>query len=210
MKIAIIGAGNVGATLGSRWAKGGHEVIFAVRDPHNEKVQPLIQSIGRNACVDSIEQAVTKSEVVLLATPWSAVKDAVRAAGNLKEKILIDCTNPLKEDLSGLSVGFSTSAAEEIAHWAKGARVVKAFNTIGTKNMANPAYGQDRVSMFICGDDNAAKKTVSGLAEELDFHVVDTGPLMTARYLEPMAMLWIQMAFTGGYGEDFAFKMLKR
>ena len=210
MKIAVIGAGNVGATLGRRWAKAGHEIVFGVRDPHHEKMQHLIKSIGRNAAVDSIDKAVVVAEVVVLATPWEAAQEVIRTAGNLVEKIVIDCTNPLKEDLSGLSVGFATSAAEQIANWAKGAKVVKAFNTIGSKNMANPVYGSDKITMFICGDDREAKKIVSQLADELGFHVVDTGALMTARYLEPMAMLWIHMAFAGGYGEDFAFKMLKR
>lgn len=210
MKIAIIGAGNVGATLGNRWANSAHEIIFAVRNPQSEKIQQLIKSIGPKACADFIDKAVAQAPVVVLATPWSAVEEVIHTAGNLRGKIIIDCTNPLKEDFSGLSLGFTTSAAEQIAHWAKGAKVVKAFNTIGSKNMANPIYGQDKITMFICGDDQQAKKVVSQLAEELGFHVVDTGTLMTARYLEPMAMLWIHLAFARGHGEDFAFKMLQR
>ncbi|SRR6266404_4139998 len=125
-------------------------------------------------------------------------------------KILIDCTNPLKPDLSGLSIGQSTSAAEQIADLAKGARVVKAFNTTGAGNMANPKFGPQDATMFICGDDGSAKATVVKLAEELGFEAVDAGPLLAARYLEPLAMLWIHLAFKMGWGTNFAFKILKR
>ena len=91
-----------------------------------------------------------------------------------------------------------------------GARVVKAFNTTGAGNMANPKFGTQAATMFICGDDESAKATVGKLAEELGFEAVDAGPLMAARYLEPLAMLWIHLALKMGWGTNFAFKILKR
>jgi hypothetical protein len=103
-------------------------------------------------------------------------------------KILIDCTNPLAPDLSGLVLGTTTSAGEEIARLAKSTKVVKAFNTIGAANFENPRFGSERASMFICGEDPAAKKVAAKLASELDFDVVDVGPLLASRWLEPLAM----------------------
>jgi predicted dinucleotide-binding enzyme len=138
------------------------------------------------------------------------VQDAIKAAGDLAGKILVDATNPVKPDLSGLALGHTTSAAEQVARRAPGARVVKAFNTTGAGNMANPRFGGVAASMFLCGDDSAAKRTVAGLAEALGFEPVDVGPLAQARLLEAVAMLWISMAVAFGYGTDIAFKLLRR
>lgn len=210
MNITIIGAGNVGATLGKRWAEEGHDIIFGVRDPNSDKIASLLSSIDGPAKADTIRSAVAASDIIVLATPWSATKEVIEAAGSLEGKIIIDCTNPLKADLSGLEVGFNTSAAEEIAQWVDGAKVVKAFNTAGSTTMANPVFGTDKSVMFICGDDAEAKKVVFDLADQLGFDVVDSGDLKCARYLEPLAMLWIHLAFEQGMGTDFAMKIVKR
>ena len=204
MKIAVIGAGNVGGALGKLWAAKGHEVTFGLRDPQSPKHREL----GR---VASVKDAVASSDVVVLAVPWGGAEEAIRAAGDLKGKVVIDAINPLKPDLSGLTLGADTSAAEEIARWARGAKVVKAFNTIGAANFSNPHFGSERASMFICGDDAGAKATAGQLAAELDFDVVDSGPLIGARWLEPMAVLWIYLAYQGGLGPTgHAFKLLRR
>lgn len=209
MKIAMIGVGHVGGVLGPRWARNGHEVVFGARDPGGERVQKALAAAEGEARAASAPEAVAGAEVVALATPWDATEAIVKALGDLSGKILIDCTNPLA-GRAGLVVGRDNSAAELVAQWAPGAKVVKAFNTTGSKNMASPSYPAGAVSMFICGDDAAAKKTVAGLAEELGFEVVDTGPLMTARYLEPLAALWVHLAYVEGYGPDFAFKVIRR
>ncbi|MBI2468125.1 MAG: NAD(P)-binding domain-containing protein, partial [Candidatus Rokubacteria bacterium] len=105
MKIAIIGAGNVGGTLGTAWAAKGHDVVFGVRDPREAKVQELLRATGGKARAASVREAAAAAELVLLATPWGAAQDALRAAGDLKGKILVDATNPLKPDFSGLALG---------------------------------------------------------------------------------------------------------
>jgi len=212
MKIAIIGAGNVGGTLGSRWAKKGHTVTFGVRNPRDEKLKKLSREAGNNARVATIGEAVKGASVVVLATPWEATQSALQAAGSLNGKILIDATNPLTMGTEGLRLvlGHTTSAGEQVASWATGARVVKAFNTTGAKNMADPKLGSQSASMFVCGDDAEARSTVMRLAEELGFEAVDCGPLSAARYLEPMAMLWIHLCVGLGRGPDFAFKIVKR
>lgn len=210
MKIAIVGAGNVGSTLGKGWAAKGHDIIFGVRDASDHKVQDVVKAAGARVRATGIKEAASSAEVIVLAIPWSAVQDTIKAAGVLNGKIVIDATNPLKPDLSGLALGHTTSAGEEVARWAMGARVVKAFNTIGAQHMANPRLGGQNASMFLCGDDGGAKKTVAMLAEALGFEPVDAGPLTQARLLEPLAMLWISMAYSYGQGPDFAFKLLRR
>jgi hypothetical protein len=210
MKIAIIGAGNVGSTLGRGWAARGHDIVFGVRDPGGPKVQDAIKATGGKARAAGVKEAAAQAEVVVLATPWGAAQDAIRAAGDLRNKVIVDATNPLKPDLSGLAVGSTTSAGEAVAGWAAGAKVVKAFNTTGAANMANPRFGGQSASMFICGDDPAAKKIVAALAQDLGFEAEDAGPLTQARLLEPLAMLWISMAYAHGHGPGIAFKLLRR
>ncbi len=212
MKVAVIGSGNVGNVLGSRWAASGHQVIFGARNPDSEKVQAVLASAGENAQAVSVQEAAAGADVVVLAVPWQAAENAVRAAGNLEGKVVIDCINPvvMEGNTMGLGLGHTTSAAEQIAGWAAGARVVKAFNATGVSNMADPMYGGEAATMFICGDDEEAKTVAAGLAEDLGFEVCDSGPLLNARYLEPMAMLWIYLAFPGGLGPEIAFKLVKR
>jgi 8-hydroxy-5-deazaflavin:NADPH oxidoreductase len=150
VNIGIIGSGNVGGTLGMAWAGRGHQILFSYsRDP--KKLEGLVASAGPNASAGSPAEAAQFGEVIVLAVPWPAVDDALQAAGSLAGKILIDCTNPLTSDLSGMEIGHTTSAAEEIARRASGARVVKAFNSIGAANMANPVFGSQRATMFFCG-----------------------------------------------------------
>lgn len=210
MDIAIIGSGNVGGTLARRWAAGGHTVRFGSRDPDSEKLQALIAEIGKNASAHTIPEATEGADVLVLATPWSATEDAIQAMGDLSDRVLIDCTNPLKDDLSGLAIGTDTSGAEEVQAWAKGARVVKALNTTGSDNMQDPTYGSERVTMFLCGDDEGAKSVVRELITALDFEVCDAGPLSAARYLEPTAMLWIHLAYQQGLGPNIGFRLVTR
>ncbi len=209
MKIGIIGSGNVGKTLGEAWAKKGHQVLFSFsRDLHT--LRAYAAGLGENASAGTPAEAVTYGEVVLFAPPWPAVEDALQAAGSLKGKILIDCTNPLKPDLSGLALGHTTSAGEEIARRVTGARVVKAFNTTGAENMKSPQFGSQRAAMLICGDDAGAKAVVSDLVRDVGFELVDAGALHIARLLEPLAMLWIHLAYGQQMGTGFAFGLLRR
>ncbi len=209
MKIAIIGTGNVGATLGSRWAQSGYQVVFGTRSPNAEKVQKLLSAAGEYASARNVSDAVTGADVVLIAVPWRVTQATIAAAGDLTGKIVIDCTNPVAPGLQ-LALGTTTSGGEQVAEWAEGARVVKAFNTTGWENMADPIYAGEPSSMLICGDDAAAKTIVSQLTASLGFDVVDLGPLSAARLLEPFALIWIRLAGVQGYGRNFAFKLIKR
>jgi predicted dinucleotide-binding enzyme len=162
-------------------------------------------------CCGPGSEAVQRSDVILLAVPWAAAEEVVKPlAPLLAGKVLIDCINPIAPDLSGLSIGHTNSAAEEIARWAPQARVVKAFNTVGAGGLHDAKYGDHSASTFICGDDDTAKDAVTQLAEAIGFEVIDAGPLVEARYLEPLAMLWIHLAMRGKFGSKLAVKLLRR
>jgi len=210
VEIAVIGTGMVGSSLGRVWAGLGHNVVFGSRDPQGERVQELVRSIGAPASATTIRKAAAAAEVVALATPWHATQEAIQAAGDLTGKVLIDCTNPLRSDYHGLEVGLTTSAGEQVAAWAPGARVVKAFNAVHAPHYANPRFGNQVATLFICGDDDEAKDLVTGLGTAMGFEVVDTGPLWAARLIEPLAGLWVHLAFNRGFPRQSAFKLLQR
>ena len=213
MKIGIIGAGNVGGTLGRILVKKGHEIVFGVRDPQSAKVQETVGSTGGKARSAGIKEAAEFGEVSILATPWNGTQEAIAQAGDLTGKIIIDATNPIELTpaglAAGLTVGHTTSAAEEIAKWATGASVVKAFNNIGASCFENPQFGTQTATAFICSDSAEAKKIVANLVEEIGFEAIDAGDLKQARLLEPVGMLWIHLAFNG-MGQDFSISLVKR
>ena len=209
MNIGIIGSGNVGGALGTRWAQKGHRVVFGSRDPQGNDMKQLVAGAGQNARAATLAEAAA-SDLLLLAMPWPVVKDLVASLGDLTNKILVDATNPLLPDLSGLVLGTTTSAGEQVAGWARGAKVVKAFNIVGSNIMADTSFNGEKPVMFYCGDDAAAKKAVHQLAEDIGFDPQDAGPLKQARLLEPFALLWISLAFQQGWGREFAFRVLRR
>jgi predicted dinucleotide-binding enzyme len=204
MRLGIIGAGQVGGTLGRLFEAQGHDVRFGVRDPDKQAAGGL----PRNRS-GSVAEVAAFGDVIILAVPWSAVKEALAAAGSLAGKTVIDCINPVLPDLSGLALGTTTSASQEIAKLIPEAKVVKCFNTLGHTNFANPAFGDQKASMFFCGDDAGAKLIVSELGNQLGFDMVDAGPLAQARWLEAMAILWITMANKYGGSRRSAFKLLR-
>jgi len=178
MQIAIVGAGNVGGTLGPAW----------VSNPADPKYAGL--GAG-NLAVPA--EAVRDAEALVLATPWNATEAAVRGLGNLAGRIVLDCTNPLTmgpEGL-GLALGHTISGGEMVAGWAAGAAVFKTLNQTGAENMAKAHNFASPPVMFVAGDDAAKKPVVLGLVGDLGFEAVDAGPLRIARLLEPYGMLWI-------------------
>jgi len=208
MSISIIGAGNVGMALGRAFTQRGESVVFGVPDP--EKYRESVSALGDGAGVAGTTQAIAASDVVILAVPYAALPAIAQSVPDWQGKILIDATNPLAPGLSGLSLGTTTSGAEELAKLARGARVVKAFNTTGAENMADTRYPGGAPMMPLCSDDADARQRVATLATLIGFEAVDMGPLMAARYLEPFAMTWIHLALKQGYGRKFAFGMLRR
>jgi NADPH-dependent F420 reductase len=208
MRIAIIGAGNVGGTLGAGWNRAGHEVTYGVRETTGPKADEARATLGADARLVSPAEAAQRAEVIVLCVPAGAAEAAVRSLGDVPGKLLIDATNPVGPGFThALAEG---SVAERIAAVAPGARVVKAFNTIGFNIMANPAFDSGPASLFMAGDDADAKRVAALLGEALGFEAVDCGPLSQARLLEHLALLWISMAMAHGHGRGIAFRLLRR
>ncbi len=157
----------------------------------------------------AVAAAASVGDVIVLAVPWEAVPETLNALGSLDGKIVVDASNPLTRDLE-LALGFDDSAGETVARLAPRARVVKAFNTTGSGNMADSRYGGGKLMMAIAGDDVAAKNVVLALATDLGFEAIDAGPLVMSRNIEPLAVLWIRLAYAQKLGTDFGFSLLRR
>src|SRR6516165_871466 len=184
MHIAIIGAGNVGGTLGKGWARAGNALTYGVPDPSEARHRATAEAAG-GAIVASVLQAVQAVDAIVLAVPFDAVGDALAAAGD-------------------------RSAAEHVASLAPRAAVFKTLNQVGFEVMANTAGYAAPPVMFVAGDDAARKPVVMTLVSDLGFHAVDAGGLRVARLLEPYGMLWIHMALDRKAGRDNAFAYLAR
>ena len=206
MKIAVIGAGNVGGSLARLWAACGHDVTVGIREGGGHVKKALAPGVKSGA----IAAAVSSADVVALCVPWTSVSDAIQEAGSLAGKIVIDTTNPLLPDLSGLAVGTSTSAGEQVAAEIPLAKVVKAFNTIGSYLLGDADFNGQKADGYYCGDDASAKSVVCSLIADAGLEPVDVGPLSNARLLEPLAMLWIDLMVRQGRPKDSAFKLMHR
>jgi predicted dinucleotide-binding enzyme len=206
MHIVICGSGNVGRALGTGWTRAGHTITYAMREPTSAKASELKQA---GFAVTPLDGAAKSADVLVLAVPWTAVETTIAALGDLAGKILIDTTDPLKATRE-LAIGFTDSGGETVARLARGARVVKAFSTTGAGNMADSVYPGGKLMMAIAGDDAEAKQTVMSLAADLGFEPVDAGLLSMSRYLEPLAMIWINLAYVQGMGTEFGFGVLRR
>ena len=197
MKVAIIGAGNVGKALATSITRAGHEVTLSASSP--ESAREAAAGVGAQAAATNTD-AVRDAEVVILAVPFvgagADVAAELRAA--VDGKTIIDVTNPLKADYSGLATD-GTSAAEEFQKLLPAANVVKAFNTIFASNQASPSTDIDG---FVAGDDDKAKQRVISLVESIGFSPVDVGPLRAARHLEGMA--WINIGLNAANGWDWS------
>lgn len=205
MKIAVFGAGNVGRTLGNGLKKSGHEVYFGVKNPDDPKNADL----GRSN-IGTLSDVSSNAEIIVLALPWREVQKSLQDLPNISGVIIIDCTNPIKKDFSGLEFGHTISGAEMIRAWCPGARVVKCFNQTGSSNMANPKYNTVKPVMFVASEDREARKVAASLARDIGFEALELPTLEHARLLEQLAWLWIELAIKDGLGPDIAFALLRR
>ncbi len=210
MNIAILGAGNVGGALAAALSKKDHSIILGVRDPAASKYQEMAKALGHATEVAGIRDAAASAEAIVLATPWSATQSVIeQAAGALQGKILLDATNPIGPGFK-LALGHSTSGGEMVAAWAKGAHVYKVFNITGYNIMEDPQVDGRRALMLVAGDNDEHRGRVLQLVRDVGFEAFDFGKLENARLLEPLALVWIRLAYQQGLGRDFAFGILRR
>jgi predicted dinucleotide-binding enzyme len=202
MKVGIIGAGNMGSAFARRLSAAGHDVFITSRDIEDAK--KVAASVGPKVRAVPQQQLAENVDLVIAATPFANQADALRASGRIEGKPVVEISNPLKPDMSGLAVGHTTSAAEEIAKATQGAKVVKAFNTVFAQVLGDRPASAAKVQVFYAGDDDAAKRTVRSLIESMGFEPVDAGRLSNARYLEPVGMLNIYLGYMAKMGTDIA------
>ena len=201
MKIGIIGAGKAGSSLGKALLKAGHEVMFSSRDPHSEPMQRLRTETG--APVGTVGETLAYSSVIAIAMAPNIVGSVVQEHEDAwANKIIIDMNNKGALELT-------TSFGQYLASITHG-RVVKAFNTIGVEHLDNPVFDGQRATILIASDDAEAKQIVSGLAADLGFEPVNAGGLEMSGLLENLAMLWVRLASTAGYGRNFAFRIVRK
>jgi hypothetical protein len=188
--VAMIGTGNVGAALGRRFAENGHKIVYGSRDPSAADVRELVAVTGNGAVATTQADAAAQADIVILAIPWSAAEDVVRALPDLRGKIVVDPTNPrVTADDGFADYPIADSNAERIARLAPGAHVVKAFSTLGAETMLDPKLAGGPVTVPIVGDDRAAKARIAALTREIGLEAVDVGPLRHARIIEGLHYL---------------------
>jgi predicted dinucleotide-binding enzyme len=208
MKIGIIGSGNVGTGLTKHLVAKGYSVMLSF-SLDMEKLKTAAVALG--AKVGTVAEAVQFGDVVVLATPWTVTADALKQVGEApQKKILWDCTNAMKPDMSGLLIGTTTSGGEEVAKLAPWANVVKAIPPFA-EVMHSPSMliGGNRVGVFVCGDDGDARAVVAKLVDEIGAKPVSAGPLALARYTEPAGMLLAQLAYAQGFGARIGLTLIR-
>jgi len=194
VRIAIIGAGNVGGGLARAFRAVGHDVIFGVRDPASAKTRAALDA-APGATATGAAEAVRGADVVVFALRWDAAAQTIPTIGALDGRIVIDAMNRF---------GTPRSTAEDLVELLPGAKVAKCFNTIGAENFATARDRAVKAAMFVAGDDADAKRAALDLAAEIGFQAEDAGPLANARALEDMVKVWLSLAGIHGRGVAFA------
>ena len=208
MRITVIGSGDIGGALALALSRT-HDVTVSGSRLGSESAARVVAESDRRVREVPVREGVERAELVVFSVPWAAVDPVLDAelVRALRGKILLVVTLPWNETET-LVLGTTTSGAEYIASRAIGARVVQAFNTVASTTVAAPAAHGLPATVIVSSDDAPARQVVAELARELGFDVVDAGPLRSARYTEPIAMLYAQLAFESGLGEDVAFRVL--
>ena len=188
MKYAVIGSGNVGTSIAAAATAAGHDVIVA--DVDQDALDTLAAKVDGAITTTDTAAAARDADVVALAVPFSITEELVNSIANeLADTIVIDATNPLADDLSGLVTDEGPAGAQRVQAAAPAARVVKAFNTVFAGNQADPEVDGVQLDGYIAGDDDGAKEVVADLLEATGYRTIDVGGLRHARYLEGMAYL---------------------
>lgn len=209
MKITFIGIGNVGFSIANNLQKLGYNIIIGNNNPNSETVKGAIEK-NPNFTVKAVQDAVNESEIIFLATPFQANKEALKDI-TFNGKILVDCTNPVGD---GISHGLDSkiSGAEFVQDLAKDAKVVKAFTIYGFENFIDSSFPNYNVkpAMLIAGDDSEAKNKLSKLIKDLGYFSKDVGELAQSLHLEHMTLLWVKMVRANGHHPNFVWAYLEK
>lgn len=202
MNIGIVGAGNIGGSLGRAWAAAGHSVRLGARDPAKPETLALTTGLAGRLTLGTPAEAAAHGEVVVLAVPGGAAAEVIATvSGALDGKIVIDATNNVRGP-------GPLSAVPEVARAAPGARVYRAFNSIGWENIAQPRYGQLIADLIYCGPQGAARERVAGLIADIGFRPIYVGDLSQLEVVDSLTRLWFALVRGQGYGRRVAFKVL--
>jgi predicted dinucleotide-binding enzyme len=205
MNIAIIGTGNVGGALATKWAAAGHRIFLGVRDTSHFKGMTLLSN--PNTEVHLVAEAVAASEVILLSTPALHAVEVAQSLGDTSGKFIIDTMNIV---MGRGPQGFGNTSDAILAH-TQSRDVVKCFNTTGYNNMADPIYGAMAIDLFVAGDSERGKAAAIRLARDAGFaECYDIGGNDRFALMEQFAFFWINLAMFRGLGREIGFKLMKR
>lgn len=205
MKIAIIGAGNVGGALALGWAKAGHQIKIGARDKNSDKIK-RVTAQNSSIHVKSVDEAAKEAEVILIAASPAAVGEIAKQLGDVKDKVIIDAMNSISSKPAGFNNTF-----EALQSLTNCKNVVKCFNSTGFENMADPKYGNTSADMFMAGSSLKAKQAASQLSKDIGFaECYDFGGDDKVALLEQFALAWINLAIFQKQGRNIAFKVLKK
>lgn len=215
MKVGIIGSGIVGRVLATGFLKEGHEVMLGTRNINKEEVLKW-KNENAGGLLGSFQETAQFGEIIVLAVSGLVVEDAINLAGkeHFSNKIVIDATNPIAAvpPENGILKFFTTleeSLMEKIQKQLTDAKIVKAFSCVGNASMYKPSFNGTIPSMFICGNDEDAKKTVTTILTSFGWETEDMGKVEAARAIEPLAILWCIPGFIRNQWTH-AFKLLKK
>ena len=206
--VAVIGTGDMGDSLGPRFAELGYRVVYGSRNPESDKVQALVRKTGKNTSATTQMAAAQQGDIVLLLVPWPPMETVAQNLGDLDGKIVVDVSMPLKQGEDGYPTHLlQTSSAEMIQGWNPGAKVVKTFGTMGSYIIDDPMAGGGVITIPVASDHRHAKEKVAGIVAALGFDPVDFGPLRMARNIEIMQMIYmIPLSQNRPEGWEFYFR----
>lgn len=206
MRIAIIGAGTVGVTLGRKLAAAGHELTMGTRDPSGERAAKARADLGEGVRVDTMAAAAGPSEVVVFAIPGTAMDETVALLGDaLSGKVVIDAANRIGARLGDQQVMNSAAA---FAEHAPTAAVFRAFNSLGWENFAEPVIGGVQADLLFCGPDGDGRRTVEAVIADVGLRPVYVGGPETLPLVDALGGLWGALAFGRGMGRRLFFKVV--
>ena len=190
--VAVIGTGDMGNSLGPKFAKLGYRIVYGSRKPASEKVTELVARTGNGAAAATQIEAAQVADIIVLALPWPAMETVAKNLGQLDGKIIIDISLPWRQGDDGYpEITLPSSAGELIQDWNPHAKVVKTFATAGSNLIDDPLYAGGPVTMPLASDHRDAKETVAKMVTALGFDPVDFGPLRMSRHIESLQLVWL-------------------